>query len=90
MTDATLIRTRRASPATSGFALAFFWPDLSELLPYWFARPVCTAGLERGFSFQTRVDSDTRRRRLTSAHPRDDMLVQWYRDQLEKKLEASL
>ena len=62
VTDATLIRTRRASPATTGFALAFFWPDLSKLLLYWFARPICTAGLERGFSFQTRVESDTRRR----------------------------
>ena len=67
-----------------------FWPDLSELMLFWLAHPVCTAGLERGFSFQTLIDSDARRRRLTSAHLRDDMLVHLYRDQLEEKLEASL
>lgn len=46
------------------------WPDLSELMLYWLAAPVSTAGVERGFSFQTIIDSNTRRgRRSLEADP---------------------
>ena len=66
------------------------WPDLSELMLYWLAAPVSTAGLERGFSFQTLIDQDTRRRRRTMAHMRDDMMVHLHRVWLEKKLATIL
>ena len=67
-----------------------FWPDLSELMIYWLTVPVSTAGLERGFSFQTLIDQDTRRRRLGAAHLRDDMLCHLFRDFLETSLEKAL
>ena len=45
-----------------------FWPDLSELTLFWLCVPVSTAGLERGFSFQTLIDQDTRRRLNARPH----------------------
>ena len=67
-----------------------FWPDLSELMLYWLCVPVSTCGLERGFSFQTLIDADTRRRRLGSEHLRDDMMVHLHRDFLDGTLEREL
>lgn len=59
-----------------------FWPDLSELMLFWLYAPVSTAGLERGFSFQTLIDQDTRRRLTTRDHMRDDMLAHVHRSWL--------
>jgi hypothetical protein len=66
------------------------WPHLSEMMLYWLVAPVSTAGLERAFSFQTLIDQDTRRRRRTMNHMRDDMMVHMYREVLEKKLSTLL
>ena len=65
-----------------------FWPDLSELMLFWLCAPVSTAGLERGFSFQTLLDQDTRRRLKSTAHMRDDMLVHIFQDWFSKRLAA--
>ena len=72
------IRTRR------------FWPDLSELMLFcqWLCAPVITAGLERGFSFQTLIDHDTRRRRSTYDHMRDDVMVHIHRKWFSSSLDA--
>ena len=37
-----------------------FWPDLSELMLLWLTTPISTACVERGFSFMTMMDSNTR------------------------------
>jgi len=73
-----------------GFVPDPFWPDLSELMLFWLCVPVSTAGLERGFSFQTMIDQDTRRRLTTLEHMRDDMLAHihrpWFNDSLTRVL----
>jgi hypothetical protein len=67
-----------------------FFPDLSELMLFWLCAPVSTAGLERGFSFQTMIDQDTRRRSVDSWHMRDDMLVHIHRHWFNERLVATL
>ena len=56
------------------------------LMLFWLCVPVSTAGLERGFSFQTMIDQDTRRRLTTREHMRDDILAhthrEWFNEQL--------
>ena len=67
-----------------------FWPDLSELMLYWLCAPVSTAGLERGFSYQTMIDQDTRRLMTTAEHMRDDMMAHLHRDWFNERIFAAL
>lgn len=67
-----------------------FWPDLSELMLYWLCAPVSTAGLERGFSYQTMIDQDTRRRMTTADHMRDDMMAHLHREWFNARIIAAL
>jgi hypothetical protein len=66
------------------------WQDLSELMLYWLTAAVSTAGLERGFSFQTLIDQDTRRRRQGTERMRDDMIVHLHRKGLNTLLAAAI
>ena len=56
----------------------------------WLCAPVSTAGLERGFSFQTLIDQDTRRHGTTSEHMRDDMFVHIHREWFNMRVNAAL
>ena len=56
----------------------------------WLTVPMSTAGLEHGFSFQTMIDQDTRRRRLGAAHLRGGLMCHLYRDYLTNSLESLL
>lgn len=64
------------------------WPELSALMLYWLSRAIGTVHLERGFSYQTEVDQDTRRRSLTAANLRTEIFVRFYRAWLEAQLET--
>jgi hypothetical protein len=66
------------------------WPDLSELMLFWLCVPVSTAGLERGFSLQTLLDQNTRRRGRKFYTMRDDMLIMVHRVWLDERLEMTL
>ncbi len=77
-------------PAWYWIRTRVFWPDLSELMLYWLCAPVSTAGLERGFSFQTAIDQDTRRRMTTYEHMRDDMMVHIHRGWFEDRIATAL
>ena len=66
------------------------WPDLSELMLFWLSIPVSTAGLERGFSFQTLLDQNTRRRSRKAKCTRDEMLAMIHRKWLAGTLEGSI
>ena len=78
------------APARYWLRTRWHWPDLSELMLYWLTVPRSTAGLERGFSFQTLIDQDTRRRHLGAAHLRDGLVCHLYRDYLTNSLESLL
>ena len=63
-----------------------YWPDLSELMLFWLTAPISTAGVERGFSFQTLIDSNARRRALSGTALRDEILAHIYADWLNDAL----
>jgi hypothetical protein len=77
-------------PAWYWIRTRLFWRDLFELMLYWLTAPVSTAGFERGFSFQTLIDQDTRRRATTYCHMRDDMMVHIHREWFSSRLESTL
>jgi hypothetical protein len=55
--------------------MRLFWPDLPKLMLFWPCAPVSTAGLERGFSFQTLNDQDTHSQAPYGGRLRDGMPV---------------
>lgn len=61
------------------------WPVLSELMLFWLASPVSTSDIERSFSFQTMIDSDTRRRCLQPGHLRAGLLAHIHKDLFEER-----
>lgn len=67
-----------------------YWPDLSELMLFWLTSPVSTCRLERGFSIQTLLDQDTRRRRRNDHTISADILTVIHREALEVLLSDSL
>lgn len=66
------------------------WPDLAELMLFWLTFPISTSDVERGFSFQTMIDQDTRRRCLKPAQLRCDLLAHIYKDTLLERANAAL
>lgn len=89
--DVGTLKQRPKLPAWYWIRTRAYWKDLSELMLFWLTPPVSTAGLERGFSFQTlRVidqDSDTRRRAQAAEMMRADimMMVLLHREWLTSK-----
>ena len=64
---------KKKKPAYYWIRTRHAWPELSALMLYWLSRAVGTENLERGFSYQTEVDQDTRRRRLAAESLRTEI-----------------
>ena len=75
-----------AIPANFWIRTRHAWCDLSELMLYWLTTPISTACIERGFSFMTIMDSNTRRRRMGESLFRVEMLCHLHKPWLDNRL----
>lgn len=73
--SSSLTESDKADPTSYWIGKREKWPVLSELMLFWLATPVSTSVIERSFSFQTMIDSDTRRRCLQPGHLRANLLA---------------
>ena len=76
----TVTSADRQLPARYWIRTRPFWPGLSELMLLWLTTPISTACVERGFSYMTMMDANTRRRRMKEPGFRADFLAHLHRD----------
>lgn len=85
----TVTSADRKCPARYWIRTRPFWPDLSEVVLLWLMTPISTACVERGFSFMTMMDANTRRRRMKVPGFRADFMAHLHRDWLRSALLAA-
>lgn len=66
------------------------WGELSELMLYWLCTPISTACVERGFSFMTAMDSNTRRRLMQQRNFRANFLAHLFKPLVQQQLSDCL
>ena len=67
-----------------------FWRDLSELMLLWLTTPISTACVERGFSFMTMMDANSRRRRMKEPAFSTNFLAHLHRDWIRSALRDAI
>ena len=67
-----------------------FTPDLSELMLLWLTNPLGSVDAERGFSFMTVMDSNTRRRRMMEPSFRATFMAHLFREWLLERLSKAM
>ena len=86
LSDGRVTDADRSSPAKFWIRTRHIYGELSELMLYWLSTPISTACVERGFSYMTAMDANTRRRRLGEPIFRAELLCHLHKPWLLERL----